>query len=96
MDDPIDGGLTRVEQGGQRSGGQVGVQMDQHQQHPGCQRQAPGPPRRRRQPMVGRGAHGVDLTAVEPGERHQVSVAVWQVVVVGGGWFHDRHGRRAH
>ena len=34
VDDPVDGGLTRGEQCGQRTGGQVGTQVDQNEQYP--------------------------------------------------------------
>ena len=64
-------------------GGQVGAQMDQHEQHPALQRQSPGPAGRRLA-VAGQGADGVDLAGGEPGERQQVSVSVWQRVVVGG------------
>lgn len=84
MDYPIDGRLAGCEQCGQGPGRQVGVQVDQHQQHSGCQRQAPTPPRGGRQPLLSRGAHDAELTGVQAGERRQVSVAVWQAIGVGG------------
>jgi hypothetical protein len=38
MDGAVHRGLAGVKQCGQRAGGQVGAQMDQHQQHPYGQR----------------------------------------------------------
>lgn len=38
MDDPVHGGLAGVKQRRQRTGGQVGAQMNQHHQHPERQR----------------------------------------------------------
>lgn len=38
----VDGGLAGGERGGQCACGEVGVQVDQHQQQPDGQRQAPG------------------------------------------------------
>jgi hypothetical protein len=96
MDDPIDGGLTRVEQGGQCPGGQVGAHMDQHQQHPGWQRQTPGPSRVWLHVVAGLGADDVYRAGGEPGERHQVSISVRGPVDVGRCWFHDRYGSRVH
>lgn len=42
VDDPVHGGLAGVKQRGQRAGGQVGAQVNQHQQHPDGQRRTPG------------------------------------------------------
>lgn len=43
VNDPVDGGLAGVEQCGQGAGGQVRAQVNQYQQQPYRQWQAPGP-----------------------------------------------------
>jgi hypothetical protein len=54
-------GLAGVKQRGQRAGGQVGAQMDKHQQHPHRQWQAPGPPGRCGSPRLGQDNDLADL-----------------------------------
>src|SRR6202453_3711497 len=44
VDDPVQGGLAGGEQGGQCACGQVGAQINQHQQYRHGQRQSPGAP----------------------------------------------------
>jgi hypothetical protein len=62
MDDPVNRGLAGVKQRGQPAGGQIRPQVNEHQQHPHRQRQAPGPSGRRRYAVTGQCADGADLT----------------------------------
>ena len=89
VNDPIGRGLAGGEQDGQRAGGQVGAQMDQHQQHPHRQRQPPRAAGSVWQHLLCQQVDGADLAGGEPGQRHQAPVSAREWVDVGGWCFHE-------